>query len=595
MALDAFEIEDEGPISRAACDSVPQVMVIAGPNGVGKSTLLNALLELPDGELHGETDCPYFAPHRSPRGQNVTATNIVQMEDVTARKTLSVHQQNRSGPRRVRDLFGTNVGGNLDRSNFRREADFLPYYEVKRRLAQLKRNGQKYLEQIYEERDQVPEGFLPDFEAPFKEAVESILPGITFEGVYEDENEYTLKFTNRDGISVEFDDLSSGEKDLIAQVFIAVEHVVQEDLAESGLGEPPERDLLILIDGPESYLHPRLQSNFINFIKDFVVSNNQNEDQRSIQFVICTHSRSIIEEAEEEEIYFLFFPDQVGPDGNQLVSADEVESEQLEKITEELGPVLLSSGKDILLVEGKTDRDILNSLFPDLEASVDIVPMSGKDRVVQDTLNELIPELAEKGVDVFGLVDRDRELELDGDVVSRIQSLPATCIENLLLEPEAVYLSLRDSLIGISSLELAEIRGAADVEDIKNDIVNTDDFRQKEVSTRWNEYVNPIYVGVDNFRASNFDDIENYVESQVHDQVGQVDSQEDIRTRVDQLVENGNYERLDGKEILKRLSSHFNLNTERFALSVADKLREMGIIPDDLTNFIAQVRERSSR
>lgn len=594
VALNSFEIEDEGPISRASCDSVPQIMIIAGPNGVGKSTLLNALLELSNEELHGETDCPYFAPHRSPGGQNVTATNIVQMEDVSARETLSVHQQNTTGPRTTRNLFGTNVGGNLDRSNFRREADFLPYYEVKRRLAQLKRNGQKYLEEIYEERDQVPEGALPDFEAPFKNAIKSILPGITFEGVVEDNNNYSLRFTNRDGTSVKFDDLSSGEKDLIAQVFISVEHVVQENLAESGLGEPPEKDLLILIDGPESYLHPRLQSNLITFIKNFVDS-NANDDQSSIQFVICTHSRSIIDEAVDEELYFLLFPDQVGPNDNQLVNASEIESDHLEKITKELGPILLSSGKDILLVEGKTDRDILNTFFPNLETSVDIVPMSGKDRVIQDTLNELIPELAEKEVDVFGLVDRDRDLDLNDNVVSRIQSLPATCMENLLLEPEAVYLSLRESLIGVSTLELLEIEGSDDIEDIKNEIINTDDFKQKEVSTRWNESVNPIYVGIDNFRASDFDNIENYVESQVHDQIDQAELEEDARAHVDQLVENGNYERLDGKEILKRLSSHFNLNTERFALSVADKMREIEAIPDDLTNFIAQVRERSSR
>jgi AAA15 family ATPase/GTPase len=43
MRIPSFQIPSQRSIALARCDNVPSLMVIAGPNGVGKSTLLNAL------------------------------------------------------------------------------------------------------------------------------------------------------------------------------------------------------------------------------------------------------------------------------------------------------------------------------------------------------------------------------------------------------------------------------------------------------------------------------------------------------------------------------------------------------------------------
>jgi len=43
MPIEQFTILNNGPIKRVSCDKVPALMVIAGPNGVGKSTLLETL------------------------------------------------------------------------------------------------------------------------------------------------------------------------------------------------------------------------------------------------------------------------------------------------------------------------------------------------------------------------------------------------------------------------------------------------------------------------------------------------------------------------------------------------------------------------
>jgi len=43
MALRAFRLEKVKALRLVECKAVPPVMVIAGPNGVGKSTLLAAI------------------------------------------------------------------------------------------------------------------------------------------------------------------------------------------------------------------------------------------------------------------------------------------------------------------------------------------------------------------------------------------------------------------------------------------------------------------------------------------------------------------------------------------------------------------------
>ncbi|NIO38194.1 AAA family ATPase, partial [Candidatus Bathyarchaeota archaeon] len=74
---------------------------------------------------------------------------------------------------------------------------------------------------------------------------------------------YKVYFKNRIGERVEFDYLSSGEKDILALVFPFVEKRVERELSrvkgESILGE----DLVFLIDSPEAYLHPELQTRFL--------------------------------------------------------------------------------------------------------------------------------------------------------------------------------------------------------------------------------------------------------------------------------------------------------------------------------------------
>ena len=74
MPLEKFSIKGTSVIKNAECDKVSDLMVIAGPNGVGKSTLVETIAMMLRGEnptncnitTSGSPQPVYFSPHRSP-------------------------------------------------------------------------------------------------------------------------------------------------------------------------------------------------------------------------------------------------------------------------------------------------------------------------------------------------------------------------------------------------------------------------------------------------------------------------------------------------------------------------------------------------
>lgn len=71
MALKSFKVQPIKALGLVGCKNVPNVMVIAGPNGVGKSTLLDEI-RLQKGTVADEgTKFLYQPPHRAIRKTTV--------------------------------------------------------------------------------------------------------------------------------------------------------------------------------------------------------------------------------------------------------------------------------------------------------------------------------------------------------------------------------------------------------------------------------------------------------------------------------------------------------------------------------------------
>ena len=212
-----------------------------------------------------------------------------------------------------------------------------------------------------------------------KSAIDRILPGLEFEGMSNVSGEYQIKFNNRDGQSVNYDQPSSGERDVIAILFSLVEGEIESKLSEVNGSSPDESDIIILLDGPESYLHPKLQRELLHFLRKLVDSNPMND--RDAQAIICTHSPTILDLESSNELHFMVFPDQCND--NQTGSAKDIDIDLMRSIIGGPGTSSLSTGTPLLLVEGDADYDVLIQLFDGFEDNITVRPIYGKGKITR--------------------------------------------------------------------------------------------------------------------------------------------------------------------------------------------------------------------
>jgi predicted ATP-binding protein involved in virulence len=98
------------------------------------------------------------------------------------------------------------------------------------------------------------------------------------------DKERNLYFINERSEKISFSQLSKGEQELIAKAF--------------SLYLADEKNKIILIDEPESSLHPNWQNRILKIYEDFAVKNNN-------QIIIATHSPHIIASAKKESLRLL--------------------------------------------------------------------------------------------------------------------------------------------------------------------------------------------------------------------------------------------------------------------------------------------------
>lgn len=163
-------------------------------------------------------------------------------------------------------------------------------------------------------------------------------------------------WTRTDGAAsaeLDIDDLSSGEKSVIILFLPLLEHQLEERLASlthaitATPDAPAPEDRVILIDEPEQHLHPDLQAKVLSYMRSVSRSS-------PTQFVITTHSPTILDQAYDDELFVLSAP---SGDENQLRRIA-TSAERLEALKELTGSAyFLTTGRVILCVEGEPDSD----------------------------------------------------------------------------------------------------------------------------------------------------------------------------------------------------------------------------------------------
>ncbi|WNH12082.1 AAA family ATPase [Thalassobellus suaedae] len=291
---------------------------------------------------------------------------------------------------------------------------------------------------------------------------------------------------------VNFNDLSSGEKVLISLVFY--------------LYNSQEKKLfpkLLLLDEPDAHLHPSMSQQFLNVVKNVLV------DKFGVQVIMTTHSPSTVMLAPNDSVFEM---SRVEP----RIAKSPSKNHSVSLLT--AGLVYVGEGTKYFLVEDSDDVSFYSFVYNQLtleniiNADIPLVFISAstKDKSGgKDAVQNWVTKLQESGIVniIHGLIDAD-----SGNITSDgVYKIDRYSIENYLTDPIIVYAALIDKEVNpiiddvnfsvgeeykLKSLSAEILQKVADsiISDIEPDLVNIfTDFNQNTETERIEiEYSNGI-------------------------------------------------------------------------------------------------------
>jgi len=603
MPIEQFGISNKWVIKHVRCEKVPALMVIAGPNGVGKSTLLDVLRRnIPsrrdaDVEIKVTASGPplYMAPHRVS-----VSHELHKLLPILVSRKFRETQRAESLPGLPSYWGGLPSYLMQGAPRARNQPDFAPS-DIKRRIGEVDVEFNRVLRAVYDKMDgEVPKGALPkDIYEPLKDFVERFLH-LKFEGMKLEGDYYKVYFRNRLGVTVEHNLLSSGEQDAIAMMFPFIEKRIENELAKAKGETLPNEDLIVLLDGPEEYLHPYLQRALLEYLRQQI--DGAESTGEKLQFIIVTHSPTLVNEAKSEELYVMLFPDQVS-DGNQLVNITH-ETQRLRTIKEFLGDIsILAAGRPLLLLEGPQDVNLLRLLMPNIERKFTLRGLGGKGEIEKliKALEEIVPELWDKGFRIFAILDRDRQEIKDKDKLGIIHLLPVSCIENLLFEDADLLYKALEVLAGYDRLKNTGISSAQDLEKLIDEILHSVQLKSEEIKRRVGRKLRIVYdmggLDVSDIIGGKLKQcvIAESVEPNIERLTRKITSEEQKVNEI--LLEERSValRELSGKLILGKLASKFSVARDELARAIAKELNNLGKTPKQLLQIIEEIEKSLSK
>ena len=359
---------------------------------------------------------------------------------------------------------------------------------LKYAMCQIELDIQAALAERWHRDGEVPAGAIPDVWKPMRDMVRNLLPHLHFSRIdvsNRDQIRCLWKVHAAD-IEVDLDDLSSGEKAVVRLFFPLIENRIQRRVERARGSDPQEEneEICVLLDEPELHLHPNLQLKVLDYIRVLAARDN-------VQFVLATHSPTIVEHATSDELFLLRPSELLGEDQNQLVRIANDE-DRLAMIRDVFGSTShVTALRPILVVEGKragrTSRtasdERIYSFLNDRFSQVTLLAAGGKGecRRVVARLNELLAQWS-PALRAFALLDSDVDPAVEEDGVIE---LPVSMIENFLVDPDCIW----DAMSPVRHRVPLTSRG--DVETALDEIL--DDMHDTETSRRVKAAVGVYY------------------------------------------------------------------------------------------------------
>ena len=470
MKITSYSVKNTAPIKRFEISNLSEVVVLAGPNGVGKTTLLNGLLQLfqnpnsngtvavtvqatnPDevkawgGRQSLSTAVPAEAQAlraHLQRGQKRGALSGGVLNFDSARAFVPIQPYTWSFL--FADPSEEDIGWNMSFQPMNGRFQDMMHALIRKSRSQKEQIANQALRQIGAGQATLDLSPYGDPLIKFKDAFSRLLPGKTMLGI--DEQNQIMRYT-QDGQSLEFTRLSSGEREVVTIVFDFL------------LRNP--KDCIVVFDEPELHLHPELCYRLLRTLQDVGERN---------QFIYCTHSPEIITATLGQTVAFVSPAKANGE--NQALKVEE--NDEVASVLRALGHSIgvISLGKKIVLIEGESeslDKETYGNIVGARCPGLVLVPTKGKgaitgfQKAIETVLNKTI-----WGVDFFMLCDGDSvAYPIAGDSNrGRLRRLSRYHLENYFLD-EMVWVKVFEGLAVPASDPLrdpqkvrAQIRDAA--------------------------------------------------------------------------------------------------------------------------------------
>jgi energy-coupling factor transporter ATP-binding protein EcfA2 len=447
MRLKSISANNIPPIWNFEASDLQDIVVLAGPNGVGKTRLTKAMLSAfqssgaPNVRLIVEATCPRegadwgkptLDTRNGPDARLLSATlqrsrkrvnwesSVIQFESDRSIQQLQPYNFSWDSTDPFEEGIGWNYGFNDLKQRFQDTVHSL-FRRVRSKREQIASKAETL--QKNGERSMVLD--FPDPIKDFKAAFSQLLsPKELLDADPRDQN---LKY-RFEGNDFPITSLSSGEREVVNIVFDFL------------LRNPS--DCIVFFDEPELHLHPELSYKLFQTLRAVGARN---------QFIFCTHSAELITSSLDNSVIFVSPPKDNKQNQAIKVNYEDESNEALRLLGQSVGIVAL--GKRIVLIEGtqsSLDKQTYGAIIRDRFPGLVLVPSGGKGdiRNFSHTLAKVL-DRAIWGIHFFMLCDRDSLptersiLDTESNSSGRLRVLKRYHLENYFLDENVLAESFR--------------------------------------------------------------------------------------------------------------------------------------------------------
>lgn len=444
MRIKAINAENILPVKKFQVNNLADLVVIAGPNGVGKTRLVTGLLQFfqncngTNPSFIIEATCPNeelaFGAKSIDTSNRIDAQKLKGLLQKNRRRrnltsSIVYFESNRSIQKvnplsfqfEFPDPWDEELGWNMSFGGLATRWQDTQHAIFKKIQSQKSHIAARAIQLKHDGHDSMNLDFSDPL-TPFREAFSQLLGPKVLAAA--DIQKQALMYEH-EGQKRAIDTLSSGEKEVLN---IAFDFILRKP-----------SDCIVFFDEPELHLHPELLIKLISTLKS--VGNNN-------QFILISHSPDVISSSLEDSVIFLTPPDEASSNQGVLVTPQDENTEALSRLGQSVGVVSL--GKKIVLIEGKSsslDKQTYTHILKNRFSNLVLLPSGGKGNL--QTFEVILQQVLDKaiwGVNFYMLADRDAvpantpSEQLQDDSSGRFRALSKYHLENYFLDSETLAL-----------------------------------------------------------------------------------------------------------------------------------------------------------